>query len=121
MSPFLKIMPGLMHIDNLSFQSIARTSRSLHVGDLREALEGRASLSNPALVGSRGSVHTFDRLSMGANGDGTQRITAKRSASSRRTFPGKPGEVKDVLNKLGIGKQNGSILLRAPLTKTEQK
>ena len=41
-SPRLKLAPALMHIENMSLQSLARSTRGVGVTDLRDALEGRS-------------------------------------------------------------------------------
>ncbi|KAJ7180256.1 hypothetical protein C8R43DRAFT_972407 [Mycena crocata] len=105
-SPLLKISPALMHIENISLQSLTRANRGVGVTDLREALEGRSSMSNPALV-KPPSLSTLDHAS---SIGGESRITRSRTRSKRRAPAGGPGEVRDVLNRLGIGKQNGSLL-----------
>jgi hypothetical protein len=101
-----------MHIENLSLQSLARSARGVGVTDLREALEGRSSMSNPALAGSP-SISTHDHTSsiMGSDGTVGGPIRARSRSKKRVTAP-RPGEVRDVLNRLGIGKQNGSSLLK---------
>ncbi|KAJ7276546.1 hypothetical protein B0H12DRAFT_1207702 [Mycena haematopus] len=106
-SPLLKISPALMHIENVSLQSLTRQTRGIGVTDLREALEGRSSMSNPALV-KPPSLSTLDHASsIGAD----SRLVLPRSRTrSRRGPPSGPTEVRDVLNRLGIGKQNGSLL-----------
>ncbi|KAJ7507965.1 hypothetical protein B0H11DRAFT_1969523 [Mycena galericulata] len=106
-SPLLKISPALMHIENISLQSLARSTRGIGVTDLREALEGRSSMSNPALV-KPPSLSTLDHASsIGVE----SRLARPRSRTrSRRVPPSGSGEVRDVLNRLGIGKQNGSLL-----------
>ncbi|CAA7259894.1 unnamed protein product [Cyclocybe aegerita] len=109
-SPLLKISPALMHIENISLQSLARSTRGLGVTDLREALEGRSSMSNPALVRPP-SLSTLDHTSSFMGGDGALRLTQTRSrtrAKKRSTPSG--GEVRDVLSRLGISKQNSSLL-----------
>ncbi|KAJ7765021.1 hypothetical protein DFH07DRAFT_811164 [Mycena maculata] len=109
-SPLLKISPALMHIENISLQSLARSTRGIGVTDLREALEGRSSMSNPALV-KPPSLSTLDHTSsIGVE----SRFGQPRSRTrSRRVPPSGSGEVRDVLNRLGIGKQNGSQLLKS--------
>ncbi|TFK43401.1 hypothetical protein BDQ12DRAFT_674918 [Crucibulum laeve] len=109
-SPLLKISPALMHIENMSLQSLTRSSRGLGVTDLREALEGRSSLSNPALARPP-SISTLDHTSI-IGGDLTLRLTQTRSRSrtKRRAPPSASGEVRDVLTKLGIGKQSANLL-----------
>ncbi|KAJ6515740.1 hypothetical protein C8R45DRAFT_957459 [Mycena sanguinolenta] len=106
-SPLLKISPALMHIENVSLQSLTRQTRGIGVTDLREALEGRSSMSNPALV-KPPSLSTLDHTSsIGAD----SRLMLPRSRKrSRRGPPSGPTEVRDVFNRLGIGKQNGSML-----------
>ena len=93
----------------MSLQSLARSARGVGVSDLREALEGRSSMSNPTLaMGRPSSISTLDH---GPSFVGENRLTQTRSRTKKRIIPGRPGgEVKDVLNKLGIGKQNGSLL-----------
>ncbi|KAF7292357.1 Cellular morphogenesis-related protein [Mycena chlorophos] len=105
-SPLLKISPALMHIDNVSLQSLTRSTRGIGVTDLREALEGRSSMSNPALV-KPPSLSTMDH---GSSIGGDSKFMRPRTKSRRRATPTGPGEVRDVLNRLGIGKPNGSML-----------
>lgn len=107
-SPLLKITPALMYIENLSLQSLARSSRGVGVNDLREALEGRGSMSNPALAKAPSIISTLDRASsiVGSDVIGPRSSpAASRSRSKRSNHMGTGGEVRDVLNKLGIGKQ----------------
>ncbi|KAJ6628774.1 hypothetical protein B0H10DRAFT_1989294 [Mycena sp. CBHHK59/15] len=106
-SPLLKISPALMHIENISLQSLARSTRGIGVTDLREALEGRSSLSNPALV-KPPSLSTLDHVS--SIGPESRLARPRSRTRSRRVVPAGSGEVRDVLNRLGIGKQNGSLL-----------
>ncbi|KAH9918217.1 uncharacterized protein BXZ73DRAFT_92274 [Epithele typhae] len=112
-------------IKNLSMQSLARTGRpGVGVTDLREALEGRPSLSmsNPNLAAAAAasarvpSISTLDHTSsvFPDNATGFSRLTQTRSRGQAQTRARpRPGEVKDVLNKLGIGKQNGSAVLKS--------
>lgn len=112
-SPLLRLSPALMHIDNVSLQSLARSTRGVGVTDLREALEGRSSMSNPALAKAP-SISTLDHTSSFAN-PSLNGLTPSRSRTKKRrpiTSRG-PDEVRDVLNRLGIGKQNGNSLLKA--------
>lgn len=117
--PFLKLSPALMHIDNKSLQSLARSTRNVGVGDLREALEGRAS-ANRSSVGfsyngspsmssighQSGDHHHAHSLSGGGGlGGGINQLQARLKAAT--TIKDANGEVKDILNKLGIGKQGG--------------
>jgi hypothetical protein len=122
---FLKLSPALMHIENLSLASIAHSGPAIGVSDLREALSGRGAISNPALA-SRASISTYERASSLAHGRGPNLhplsalnggTSVQHPAVSRiksRKGKGQPNEVRDVLNKLGIGKQSGNSLLRAP-------
>ena len=124
LSPLIKVTPALMHAENLSMQSLARAGRGgVGVTDLREALEGRSSLSmsNPNLAAAASaasarvpSISTLDHASA------TQAPLARLTPTRSRGAPGqrtagkpRPGEVKDVLNKLGIGKQNGGAALKS--------
>ncbi|KAJ3812144.1 hypothetical protein F5876DRAFT_38037 [Lentinula aff. lateritia] len=119
-SPLLKISPGLMHIENISLQSLARSNRGVGVTDLREALEGRSSMSNPNLA-RPGSISTLDHGSSVMGGEGRFVQTRPRSAK-KRALPAGPGEVRDVLNKLGLGKQNGSLLKASfPALQSDQR
>ena len=105
LSPLIKVAPSLMHAENLSMASLARSGRGVGVTDLREALEGRSSMSNPNLVAGRvPSISTLDHTSS-VFPEGFGKLTPTRSRPQQRAKP-RPGEVKDVLNKLGIGKQN---------------
>ncbi|KAH9482387.1 Protein EFR3 [Psilocybe cubensis] len=112
-SPLLKISPALMHIENISLQSLTRSTRGLGVTDLREALEGRSSMSNPALARPP-SVSTLDHASSSfMGGDAHLRLTQTRSrsrAAKKRPGPSGNGEVRDVLARLGISKQNSNLL-----------
>src|SRR5260221_13007331 len=63
-SPHLRLAPALMHIENLSLQSLTRSTRGVGVTDLRDALEGRSSMSNPALVNNAPSISSLDQLSI---------------------------------------------------------
>ena len=128
-TPLLKISPALMHIENLSLASIARSSRGVGVGDLREALGGRGSMSNPALVHSHNgtpgsitngarSVSTYDRQGSSHYSlhPVSSRPTMGAGGTARRT-PKRQGDVRDALNKLGIGKQaNGVEMVQRPFT-----
>ncbi|KAJ6486378.1 hypothetical protein C8R47DRAFT_979717 [Mycena vitilis] len=106
-SPLLKISPALMHIENVSMQSLSRPTRGIGVTDLREALEGRSSMSNPALV-KPPSLSTLDHAS--SIGVDSRLMRPRSRTRSRRDPTSGPVEVRDVLNRLGIGKQNGSLL-----------
>lgn len=119
-SPLLKISPALMHIENVSLQSLARSTRGLGVTDLREALEGRSSMSNPALTRPP-SISTLDHASSMTGGDAFLRLTQTRSRtrSKKRGPPSGSSEVRDVLTRLGIGKHNGNLLKASLLQKND--
>ncbi|THV08394.1 hypothetical protein K435DRAFT_740455 [Dendrothele bispora CBS 962.96] len=108
-SPLLKISPGLMNIENLSLQSLARSNRGVGVTELREALEGRSSMSQTAL-NKAASISTLDHVSSILGSDNRLTPTRSRNRGKKRAVPSGSGEVRDVLNKLGLGKQNGSLL-----------
>lgn len=123
-----------MNIDNLSLQSLGKFNRAVGVADLRDALEGRSSMSNPNLVPPRPqSVNTVDR-STSVNRGSIHHALSVRSSGARRAVsattkprkrvPGAPREVKDALDRLGIGnpKVNGSAMkssLKSPSSKPE--
>ena len=112
-----------MHIDNISLQSLTRSARGVGVSDLREALEGRSSMSNPALT-SPPSISTLDHhpTSMMGSDVVSNKLVQSRPRPKKRVAA--PGEVREVLNRLGIGKQNGSSLLKnsfPALQKAEQR
>jgi len=124
-APFLKLSPNLMH-ENMSLASLARsTYGGVGVDNLREAL-GRGSVSNVALAtASQSSTMERSQSRSGMSSDGRiahpeplaiSRIKSKRGKAPR-------GEVRDALNKIGIGKQStgGTILLRAPFSSSAQK
>ncbi|OBZ70257.1 Protein EFR3 [Grifola frondosa] len=121
LSPLIKVAPALMHVENLSLQSLARSTRGVGVTDLREALEGRSSMSNPNLANKAPSISTLDHMSAIVPGEPFPKLTPTRSRPQRGKP--RPGEVRDVLNKLGIGKQNGSSMLRSsfPLQKSQSR
>ncbi|TRM67653.1 hypothetical protein BD626DRAFT_564571 [Schizophyllum amplum] len=120
-SPLLKITPALLRVENnMSIASLARSTRGVGVTDLREALEGRNSItmSSSALV-KPASVSTADHGS--SVYEGGSRLTPSRSRTRpKRAPPTRPGEVRDVLSKLGIGKQNAS-LLKSTLQRPDQR
>ena len=106
-----------MHIENMSLASLARsTGGGVGVNDLREAL-GRGSVSNPALA-TASLNSTVDRNSslirkFEKDANHPEPLAITRIKSKRGRAP--PSEVRDVLNKLGIGKQSsGGPTLRAP-------
>ncbi|KDQ20494.1 hypothetical protein BOTBODRAFT_309207 [Botryobasidium botryosum FD-172 SS1] len=112
MPSLLKFSPALMNIDNMSLQSLIRTNKGVGIGDLREALEGRPSSSTSALVGAA-SIFTAES-SIHPHQSGPNRSPG--GASQKKRLHGRPGEVRDVLNQLGVGKLNSSGLLRAPFS-----
>ena len=110
LSPLVKVSPAYMHIENLSRASLARSTRGVGVTDLREALEGRSSLSNSNLRDTAGSISTLEHTS--ATHGEPLKLTPVRSRPQQRSRLAGPGEVRDVLNKLGIGKATGPGMLR---------
>ncbi|KAH7887618.1 hypothetical protein F5I97DRAFT_1951639 [Phlebopus sp. FC_14] len=119
-SALLKLSPALMAIENLSLQSLNnRSVRGVGVMDLREALEGRAGASNPALVRPP-SISTLDH-SPSLDLDSTRlALTRTKSRPKKRTVTSGSGEVRDVLNRLGIGKQSGNNLLKASFSSLQR-
>jgi len=107
-----RLAPTLMHIENLSLQSLARSTRGVGVNDLRDALEGRSSMSNPALVNGAPSVSTLDHAS--THRDNMAKLRPVRSRPENLKAAGSSSEIRDMLNKLQIGKSsNSTSLLRA--------
>lgn len=124
LSPLIRVAPALMHIENMSLQSLARSTRGVGVSELRDALEGRSSISNPNLSNRAPSISTLDHTSSVAHPDSHLKLTPTKSRGQQRNRPTGPGEVRDVLNKLGIGKQNGASQLKSSfsaLQKPEQR
>ena len=134
LSPLIKVAPALMHAENLSMQSLARAGRGgVGVTDLREALEGRSSLSmsNPNLAAAASaasarvpSISTLDHAPS-HSGDAAQRLTRARSRpeKSKLQLRGDPLEVRDMLNRLHVGKggaANGSALLKSSFPVTQK-
>lgn len=134
-TPFVR----LMHIENMSMQSLARSTRGVGVGDLREALEGRSSMSNPNLVPSirtydhapRGNLSVAHEAFFAAVGAGStsERSSALRTRSKSmlgngKQAPFKPGtggqDVRDVLNRI-VGKPNGGSMLKSPFTQLQRR
>ncbi|KIJ70100.1 hypothetical protein HYDPIDRAFT_104771 [Hydnomerulius pinastri MD-312] len=111
-SPLLKLSPALMAIENLSLQSLTRSVRGVGVMDLREALEGRAGASSSALVRPP-SVSTLDHSPSFDLHSTRLALTRTKSRPKKRAVTAGSGEVRDVLNRLGIGKANGNNLLKA--------
>lgn len=108
-SPFLKLTPALMHIENLSLQSVARTQYGVGVNDLREALEGRGSMPNLALSSTRpSSIRTLDQSLYSGGHNILVRSKTQTGAKSSSA-----NDVLDVLNKIGAGKDKGNSLLKA--------
>lgn len=126
----LKVTPTLMNIDNLSLQSLGKFNRGVGVTDLREALEGRSSMSNPALVNRPASISTLDNDSSfivpEANSHHLQvnmpRTKPRGNIQQKKKLP---GDVRDALDKLGIGdgvKMAGSALKSSfPLQKIQSR
>ncbi|KAI0796779.1 hypothetical protein C8Q75DRAFT_710209 [Abortiporus biennis] len=115
-SPLVNIAPALMQVENnMSLQSLARSTRGVGVTDLREALEGRSSMSNPNLPTKAPSLSTLEHASsLSPNGElAFTKLAPVRSRPQQRSKLGRPGDVKDVLNKLGIGMQNGNNMLKS--------
>ncbi len=106
--PVLKLSPALMYIENLSLQSLARSSRGVGVSDLRDALEGRGGMSNAALVTSAPSISSFDHGDPSAVSGESRSTRGGWSAQGRkRPLTGdSSADVRGVLDKLGIGAQN---------------
>ncbi|KAA1466315.1 hypothetical protein DENSPDRAFT_831122 [Dentipellis sp. KUC8613] len=107
-SPRLKLAPALMHVENMSLQSLTRSTRGVGVTDLRDALEGRSSMSNPALVNKAPSISTLDHVSTSYGDSSSNRLAPSRSRPEKPKITSTPSEVRDVLNRLRIGKQNGA-------------
>jgi hypothetical protein len=106
----VRLSPALMLSENMSLQSLARSSRGVGVTDLREALEGRSSMSNPNLAKAP-SVSTLDHGSTHLGGE-AYRLRPTRSRPEKKAR-NDPKEVRDVLNKLRIGKSalgSGALL-----------
>ena len=117
-SPHLRLAPALMHIENLSLQSLARSTRGVGVTDLRDALEGRSSMSNNSVLANHApSVSTLDQVSIREDAAMNKLGPAGAGPRPEKLKPaGSPSEARDMLNKLRIGKSsNGNNnLLRAP-------
>ncbi|KAL5530378.1 EFR3 [Sanghuangporus sanghuang] len=105
-NPLLKISPALMHISNLSLQSLTRSNRGVGVNDLRDALEGRGAMSNIALSQGRApSVASIGATHSGASGESATSPSIWSATRPRpRLLSGESRkDVKNVLDKLGIG------------------
>jgi hypothetical protein len=87
------------------------------VTDLREALSGRSSMSNPALAGRAPSVLTADRVSSILPELALRPVQSRKDG--KRLVSGS-NEVRDVLRNLGIG-NNVNALLRSPSTKAHNQ
>ncbi|KAF8529059.1 hypothetical protein BU17DRAFT_37309 [Hysterangium stoloniferum] len=112
-SPFLKLSPALMHIENLSLQSLARSQYGIGVHDLREALEGRASTTNLSYNMTRPpSIRTLEQPTVSSI-YAKERLALTRSNTQTRAIKRSTGDVKDVLSKLGVGKEKGTSRLKA--------
>lgn len=114
-----------MHIENMSLASLARSSRGVGVTDLREALDGKGNMSNLTL-GKAPSISTLEHPSVTGT-DFSSRLSPLAPVRSKPRKPpssSNPGEVREALSKLGVGKQNGTSLLKASfpaLQKPEQR
>ncbi|KAI5123425.1 hypothetical protein M0805_006130 [Coniferiporia weirii] len=119
-NPLLKISPALMHISNLSLQSLTRSNRGVGVNDLREVLEGRSGTSNLALSQGRApSVASLGVTHSGASGEsaiGYPGVMGAHRPKMRMLDGENPREVRDVLDKLGIGAQSGTSLRKTSLS-----
>jgi protein EFR3 len=102
-----------MHIENLSLASLNRPARGVGVTELREALSGRSSMSQSALVNRAPSFSTLEHASS-LTPDGNLTLTRTRSRPQKKPIAAAPGEVRDVLNKLGLGKATSNGLLKVP-------
>jgi hypothetical protein len=101
-----------MHIENLSLQSLARTQYGIGVHDLREALEGRTSTTNLAINSTRPpSIRTLEQPTVSSI-YAKERLVLTRSNTTARVIKSSTTDVKDVLSKLGVGKEKGSSLLK---------
>ncbi|KAI6034388.1 hypothetical protein BKA83DRAFT_89793 [Pisolithus microcarpus] len=121
--PLLKLSPALMAIENLSLQSLTRSVRGVGVTDLREALEGRAGASNPTLA-RQPSMSTLNHTLSHESYPTGHAFAPDKARSKKRAVTTGSGEVRDVLNRLGIRKYSGNSLLKAsfPTThKSDQK
>ncbi|KAH9938265.1 uncharacterized protein B0H18DRAFT_966299 [Fomitopsis serialis] len=102
LSPLIRVAPALMHIENISLQSLTRSTR-----------------------GVGGTVHLdLDHTSSVAHPETLLKLTPTKSRGQQRSRLAGPGEVRDVLNKLGIGKQNGTSQLKSSFStfqKPEQR
>jgi hypothetical protein len=122
-TPFLKLSQTLMH-DNMSLASLTRSTHGgVGVDNLREAL-GRGSVSNVALA-TASQASTLDRSSsMRGTKLGKSMHPEPLAISRIKSKRGKvkTGDVRDVLNTIGVGKQSsgGTTLLRAPFSSTQE-
>ncbi|KAG9054460.1 plasma membrane localization protein, partial [Serendipita sp. 407] len=122
-TPFLKLSPAFMQKDNQSLASLARSTHGgVGVGDLREAL-GRGSVSNPALATASLSSTVERASSMARRGDRGSRPEPLAISRIKSKGRAQQNEVRDVLNKLGIGKQStgGMKMLRSPFPPASQQ
>ncbi|GJJ07493.1 hypothetical protein Clacol_001695 [Clathrus columnatus] len=107
-SPFTKFSPTLMHIENLSLQSLAKAQNGVGANDLREALEGRGSSTN-LVIGTRpSSIRTFDQSTLNPR----ERLGLARS-STHRSGSTSSSNVQNMLDELGIGKNKADRMLKA--------
>lgn len=115
-NPVLKISPALMHIENLSLQSLTRSTRGVGVNDLRDALEGRSGMSSSALVQTAPSVSSYDYAAYSIRSSEVRQTDSGRSSRAARVKQpfnkDSPNEVRDVLNRLGIGPKRANSPLK---------
>lgn len=108
-----------MSNDNKSLASLARTARGVGVDDLRDALEGRGSTSNTNLASGAYSLSTeghgdYRPMHGGKEVSLARVAVASAHNKSRKVSMNRPGDVADVLNKLGIGQQKTDTMLHTP-------
>lgn len=104
----MKFSPALMHIENLSLQSLAKTQHGVGATDLRDALEGRGSSVNLGLNTRPSSIRTLDQSALSPR----ERLGLARS-NTHRGRSRSSTHVQDMLDKLGIGKDKADRVLKA--------
>jgi protein EFR3 len=122
-SPLIKLSPQLMHIENLSLSSLARGARGVGVTELREALDGRSGASTTRLPNA--SASTLDHFSQGHH----HQLSLQRTRSRPQTGGGRgitrakenAGDVRELLAKIGLGKEGNNSLLKASFPKPDTK
>ena len=117
LSPVLKIAPALLQHSNISLQSLARSTRGVGVSDLRDVLQGRGGASSVALSQRPASLSSFgDATHSAASGDSAVNVPGlfrPKSRTNRGLSNENTRDVRDVLDKLGIGAKTGANLLKA--------